>query len=134
MPIRIQHRALLKMIEHARTEHPFECCGLLSGDLGLVQTATPATNAIRNSHRFFVPPVELFAFFRRIRRSQERFLGIYHSHPFSEAVPSRRDAEEFFYPEASYWIVSGTRPEPEVRCFIWSGVGFEETPFQIVGA
>ena len=134
MRIRIEAPALQDMIEHADSQHPLECCGLLSGRGGVIQTATRATNESHSSHQFFVPAAELFAFFREVRRSDRQFLGIYHSHPFSEALPSRRDAAEFFYPEASYWILSGRQPEPEVRCFVWSGTAFQEKRFEVVEA
>ena len=133
MNIRIERPALQDVIEHASSQHPLECCGLLSGWEGVIQTATPATNESQSSREFCVPAAELFAFFREVRRSDQQFLGIYHSHPFSRAFPSRRDAEEFFYPETSYWIVSGQQPGPEVRCFVCSGTGFEEKRFEVVG-
>ena len=42
-------------------------------------------------------------------------LGIYHSHTSSPAYPSRTDAEQAFWPDAVYVIVSLAGADPDVR-------------------
>jgi proteasome lid subunit RPN8/RPN11 len=42
-------------------------------------------------------------------------VGIYHSHTSSPAYPSRTDAEQAFWPDAVYVIVSLAEPEADVR-------------------
>ena len=42
-------------------------------------------------------------------------IGIYHSHVSSPAYPSRTDAEQAFWPDAVYVIVSLASPDAEVR-------------------
>jgi proteasome lid subunit RPN8/RPN11 len=45
-------------------------------------------------------------------------LGIYHSHPTGENVPSPRDIERALYPDAAYLIVSSQpRAARPVRAF-----------------
>ncbi len=41
-----------------------------------------------------------------MREAGEELLGIYHSHPSGENVPSARDIERAYYPEAAYFILS----------------------------
>jgi len=43
---------------------------------------------------------------REFRQRNLRFLGIYHSHPNGENVPSPRDIELAYYSEAVYFIVT----------------------------
>ena len=86
---------------------PSECCGLLSGENGVITTLHPLPNeADRPAVRFFATPEGLFAAMRKIRESNQSLLGIYHSHPRTAAYPSASDVEMAFYPEAVYFIIS----------------------------
>ena len=119
------------MIEHARREHPMECCGLLAGRGKLIEGITRSTNLMRSCSEFEIPPQELFAFMEGLRRDSREFLGIYHSHTQGNASPSERDARELYYPEVSYWIIS-TWKAVEVCCYRWLKGGFEPVPYQVV--
>jgi len=119
------------MVEHARREHPLECCGLLSGSGWEIDGIRETGNQRQSCDEFFVPVEELFAFFQELRRSGKEHLGIYHSHPTSRSLPSSRDVAEFHYPEVSYWIVSLKGEEPDVRCFSWDKGNFQNVDFKV---
>ena len=103
--------------EHARREHPAECCGLLSGSNGMITDIHRLRNdADKPETRYFATPEELFAAMRRIRESGQALLGVYHSHPRTAAYPSASDVEMAFYPEAFYFIIS-LEPRVELRAF-----------------
>ena len=103
--------------DHARREHPAECCGLLSGSNGLITDIHQLRNdADKPQTRYFATPEELFAAMRRIRESGQSLLGVYHSHPRTPAYPSASDVEMAFYPEAFYFIIS-LEPVIELRAF-----------------
>jgi proteasome lid subunit RPN8/RPN11 len=103
--------------EHARREHPAECCGLLSGSNGLITDIHQLRNdADQPETRYFATPEELFAAMRRIREAGQALLGVYHSHPRTPAYPSASDVEMAFYPEAFYFIIS-LEPGVELRAF-----------------
>jgi [CysO sulfur-carrier protein]-S-L-cysteine hydrolase len=103
--------------EHARREHPAECCGLLSGKNGLITAIHPVRNdADKPETRYFATPEELFAAMRQIREAGQALLGVYHSHPRTPAYPSASDVEMAFYPEAFYFIIS-LEPTVELRAF-----------------
>lgn len=108
--VRVTARVLDKMREDARASLPFECCGLLSGQErdqeGLITEIFPTTNASAAVNEFFIPPEELIVVFRTLRQRGQKLLGIYHSHPQGENVPSRRDIEMAFYPACAYFILS----------------------------
>jgi len=103
--------------DHARREHPSECCGLLSGQNGSITAIHPVRNgADKPETRYFATPEELFAAMRQIRESGQSLLGVYHSHPRTPAYPSASDVEMAFYPEAFYFIIS-LEPSVELRAF-----------------
>ena len=130
--VRISAEVLEQMIDHARSEYPVECCGLLSGRGGAIDGIRPTRNQRQSAQEFFVPVRELFDFFKDLRRNGREHLGVYHSHPRSDAYPSVRDTAEFHYPEVSYWVISLRPPEPEVRCFRWTRIEFRDCPFEVV--
>jgi [CysO sulfur-carrier protein]-S-L-cysteine hydrolase len=111
---------------HARRAHPAECCGLLSGNNGVITDIHPLRNdADRPETRYFATPEDLFAAMRRIRESNQSLLGIYHSHPRTLAYPSASDVEMAFYPEALYFIIS-LEPNVDLRAFRIEGPRIEE--------
>lgn len=92
---------------HARDCLPSECCGILGGIDRLLMDYYPLTNrAITPTKSFFAAPEELFEAIRRMRRRKQEHLGIYHSHPDSEAYPSATDVKMAFYPQLIYFIFS----------------------------
>ena len=55
---------------------------------------------------------------REIRGAGLELLGIYHSHPRGENVPSARDIERAYYPDAAYVIVLPRVDAPKpIRAF-----------------
>ena len=111
--------------EHARRDHPAECCGLLSGSNGLITDVHPLRNdADKPESRYFATPEELLAAMRRIRESGQALVGVYHSHPRTPPYPSASDVEMAFYPEAFYFIIS-LEPSVELRAFKIEGSRIE---------
>jgi proteasome lid subunit RPN8/RPN11 len=119
--------------EHARRARPAECCGLLSGNDGVITDTHPLRNdAVKPETRYFATPEDLFAAMRRIRESNRVLLGIYHSHPRTPAYPSASDVEMAFYPEAFYFIIS-LEPKIELRAFRIEGSKIENVTVSVVG-
>jgi len=129
--VNIRCEIIEEMKEHALQEFPNECCGMLSGKEDLIDGISRCTNQRSSPTEFSVSPPELFQFFRSLRKQGRDFLGIYHSHPEGNPAPSRRDEEEFNYPDASYWIVSLNNGLASVRCFEWGRAGFAEVPYTV---
>jgi proteasome lid subunit RPN8/RPN11 len=105
-PIRILASALAELRAGAREHADQECCGLLAARDGVITTVLPATNALASATEYEIAPRELFALFRRIRDERLDFAGIYHSHPSTGNVPSPRDIERAYYPDAAYFVLS----------------------------
>lgn len=130
--ITIEKSILAEMLAHARASFPQECCGLLTGFGNHTSGITKATNQLASRSAFFIPPQELFEFFRRLRTSGQDFTGIYHSHPRGPVMPSLRDVEEFQYPDICYWIISLADQEPDIRCYRWGKMAFDEIGYEVL--
>jgi proteasome lid subunit RPN8/RPN11 len=118
-PVRILASVLDELRAAAREHVDQECCGLLAARNGVITTLLPAANALASSTAYEIAPRELFALFRRIREERLDFAGIYHSHPSTDNVPSPRDIERAFYPDAAYFILSPRRDaRAPIRAFL----------------
>jgi [CysO sulfur-carrier protein]-S-L-cysteine hydrolase len=111
------------MLWHALAECPLECCGLLAGvvredDVGEVHLRYPLLNAAASPVEFESEPRSHFSADRDIRRQGLEVLAIYHSHPTSEPVPSRKDRERSWSADVVNLIVSLATTPPKV-CAWW---------------
>ena len=106
------------MVAHALDERPNECCGLLAGRNGLISRIFRADNVAENRRvRYEAAPLDIVRILDEIEDIHEEHLGIYHSHPRSEARPSATDRRLAAY-DVWYFLVSLQHPnEPEVRAF-----------------
>ena len=104
-------------MRHAERDSRLECCGLLAGGDGAITSAFAATNAAADTAKNYeIAPEELFRLMREIRTAGMALMGIYHSHPNGDNVPSPRDIERAYYPDVAYFIVSPNAPA-RVRAF-----------------
>ena len=116
--IRIHAKVLSEISEHAKREPHTECCGLLAGRDGVIDTIFPAKNALNSSTVYEIAPKELFQLFRKMREQGLTHLGQYHSHLHSENIPSPTDIAQAGYPDHAYFIVTLLPEFPKpVRAF-----------------
>jgi [CysO sulfur-carrier protein]-S-L-cysteine hydrolase len=108
--IRIPKTIYDQMLAHAADETPMECCGLLAGRNGTVDTIYRMTNADHSPVRYLIDPKEQFAVFKEMRAKENDLVAIYHSHPATAAYPSATDVRLAYYPDAVYVIVSLENP------------------------
>ena len=114
----IEKRYIDEMIAHAREDAPNECCGILAGEDDRVLQLYRAVNAEQSPYRYSVDSRDLFRIHRECEARGWEFVGIYHSHTFSEAYPSATDIRLGFWPEAVYFLVSlRDRENPDVRAY-----------------
>jgi proteasome lid subunit RPN8/RPN11 len=106
------------LIEHARSDFPYEVCGLLAGRDGQLTKQYRIPNAARSMTFYNMDPKALLAAMNEMDDNEWDLVGIYHSHTHTEAYPSATDVELAFYPDAVYVIVSLQDHErPHVRAF-----------------
>jgi proteasome lid subunit RPN8/RPN11 len=131
--IRVRAEIVEEMLRIARSEPRLECCGLLAGVSGVITKILPAKNALASPTAYDVAPQELFQLFRRMREEGLEHLGIYHSHPSTENVPSPRDIELAAYPNEAYFIISPLPDAPRpVRAFSIRDGQVQELKIEIV--
>ncbi len=118
---------LAAIVDHARSDAPAECCGLLAvDDAGAVVGAYPVVNIERSPVRFTVDPDGHFAALRSAEARGWALGGVYHSHPRSTPVPSRTDLAGALDPQWFHVIAGLAGDAPEVRAWrIVGGVAIE---------
>lgn len=95
--VEIRKIAVAAIVSHAADAVPHECCGLLIGTAGRIESAARARNIATNPRtRFLVSPEDHFAAIRRARSGGLSVVGAYHSHPRGAAAPSETDRREAF--------------------------------------
>jgi proteasome lid subunit RPN8/RPN11 len=124
------------MLWHALAERPLECCGLLAGivrsdGVGEVRLRYPLLNAAASPVEFESEPRSHLSADRDIRRQGLEVLAIYHSHPTSEPLPSRKDLQRNNWPQTISIIVSLTTTPPTLRAWWLSAEAYREAQWTI---
>ena len=115
---KLEKRFAEEITDHARSEVPNECCGLVAGKDGSALQLYRCDSAEKSPYRYYVDPKDQIRIMRELDQKGWDLIGIYHSHTHTEAYPSKTDVELAFYPEALYFIVSLEKPEaPVIRAF-----------------
>ena len=109
------------IVRHCVAALPNEGCGLLAGRRARASLVAdrfyPGTNRLASPSRFAMDPAEVMAALTAIDRDGHRLAAVVHSHPTTEAVPSRTDLREAYYPEALLLIVSLAGETPRLRAW-----------------
>ncbi len=114
----LEKKYIDEIVSHALSEAPHECCGILAGKNEKAVKLFRTTNSERSPVRYSVEPRELINIYQEIDSNGWKLLGIYHSHPHSEAYPSAVDIKYAYFPQSFYIIISLNFPsQPVVRVF-----------------
>ena len=132
--MRIPKRIHDELLEHARSEVPNECCGLIGGKDGEAVTVYPARNAEASPLRYNLDPQDQFRIMNEMEERGEDLSAIYHSHTASPAYPSQTDINLAAYPDALYLIVSLAEGEKPLRGFRITEGGVDEVDLEIRGS
>jgi proteasome lid subunit RPN8/RPN11 len=141
MPIHLQIPRHLydAMIAQARAELPNECCGLLAGHiltgegLGQVVQGYPLVNAEASPVEYTSDSSSLIAAHISMRKLRLELLAIYHSHPTTEPVPSRKDLARNYHGEDMINLIISLRTEPpQVRGWRLAAESYHEASWEIV--
>src|SRR5262245_25493863 len=121
MPVRlvIPRQLYDEMLAQAQAELPNECCGFLAGTMSesewRVSRRYPLINKAASPAEYFAEEHSLFQAHRDMDRQSLELLAIYHSHPTTEPIPSRKDRELNYHGEVVHLIISLKGKEPEMR-------------------
>jgi proteasome lid subunit RPN8/RPN11 len=128
------------MIAQAIAEAPRECCGLLAGTVAEDGTALaivryPLVNVAEHpAVEYFSEPEGMFAAWRDWRSRDLDVVAVYHSHPTSPPVPSRKDLAMNYSPDVANLIVSLASSPPLVRSWRLHAEEYEEVPWDVTDA
>ena len=122
-----------QVLDHARRDHPDECCGVIAGVGGTATRLFEMDNAERSPTGFTFDSAEWLTVYRDIDDADEDLLVVYHSHTATEAYPSRTDILWSQTTGFSYWLLVSTRDPAvdEVRCYRITGGEVVEEEFKI---
>jgi [CysO sulfur-carrier protein]-S-L-cysteine hydrolase len=105
------------LVDHARSDAPFEVCGLLGVRPDGELLHYPIENVERSMTYYSMDGRQLLRAMREIE-DEGYGLAIYHSHTHTQAYPSATDIRLAAYPEATYLIVTlQDRDHPDIRGF-----------------
>ena len=139
MPFRLEvPRAVFEAIlEQARAELPNECCGLLAGtvegEVGRVVERYALVNELASPVEFVSEPGGNFAADKDMRRKRLDVLAVYHSHPTTAPVPSRKDLARNYSKDVVNLIISLAGPEPVVRGWWLTETDYREAEWTVTG-
>lgn len=124
--IRISKSVLDDLIKHTNEEAPEEACGLLlgltEGHDTVISVSYRARNLSGSRFSYEVDPMDTYRALREAESLGLELLGVYHSHPFGDPLPSPVDAERAV-PGLVYLIVSG---DGRLKAFEFVEGNFEE--------
>lgn len=132
MVLKVTRDAVTQVMNHANSEHPIECCGIMSASIGddVVNRVVQMKNDAASKVFFRFNPDQQLKVIRELESRKEFLAAIYHSHTESDAYPSREDILHAGYPDAHYVILSTRDDEkaPILRSFrVMDGCVMEES-------
>lgn len=102
------------LVEHAKKHAPNESCALLFGkeddDSYRVVEVFFATNKDNSPINFTIPNEELIVGYQEAEKKKLEVVGIFHSHPHSEPVPSATD-KRFMEINPVVWVIFSNKSE-----------------------
>ena len=116
------------VLDEGRRRAPDEACGLLVGRrvhrLVQVLEARPCENTAEpgtRHERFELDPRQVIEVERALRGSGREVVGFYHSHPVSDAVPSKVDRPFMALWPEMVWLIVGNAEDPRRALLrVWS--------------
>lgn len=109
------------LLDWAAKAAPEECCGLLMGQGGRVESAILVANVADDPLRYFeIDPVALIAAEKAARSGGNAIIGYFHSHPNARAEPSQTDIQSAANDGRIWLIIAGAcltawRPLPDAQ-------------------
>ena len=111
------------VVDHARAEHPNECCGVVAVRDGTAVAVHPLENVAASPFRFEVDGLALHRLLTEIEDAGDEIGAIYHSHTRSEPYPSQTDVNFAAHWPGVEWLIVGLANGSEaiVRSYLIDG-------------
>ena len=92
------------LIQHAENENPNESCAILYGNGDTVSDVFLTKNIEESPVNFTISNDQLIEGYKITEEKKLQVIGIFHSHPNSEAYPSNTD-KKFMHSNPVVWII-----------------------------
>ena len=89
---------------HAESQEPNESCAILFGDKDTVLDIVLTENTAKSPTSFTISAEELINVYSMEKTKRMSIIGIFHSHPTSDAYPSKTD-EKFMRCNPVVWVI-----------------------------
>lgn len=104
-----------EILEAADSAFPHECCGMIEGASADLTWRAHAIHRARNvaedaANHFLIDPQLQFDLLRKLRGSERRIIGCFHSHPNGLTAPSADDRAKAIEPNFLWLIAAGVKP------------------------
>jgi proteasome lid subunit RPN8/RPN11 len=128
------------MVAQAVAEQPNECCGLLGGTVEICSDGSrlervvkryPLVNEARSPVAFYNLGKDLFDATRDMRARSLDTLAVYHSHPSSPPVPSKRDRAMNWGVGVMNLIISLATTPPTAQAWWLTEVEYREAEWTV---
>jgi proteasome lid subunit RPN8/RPN11 len=128
------------LVAQALAEQPLECCGLLAGvieeGIGRVVRAYPLVNKLASPTEYLWEGKSTLAAMREMTANDHDVLAVYHSHPTSPPVPSRKDLQQnwevrVFLGDVVHLIISLAESPPLVRGWWLGETEYREADWEV---
>lgn len=109
-----------RLLTHAQKNPETEVCGLIANDPSGEKYYYPIDNISEHPQtRFLMDGSQQIGAMKQMRDKQQELFAIVHSHPKSNALPSRLDIQDNEYKEVYYLIISlNTKGVLEMRAYM----------------
>jgi len=116
------------MIAHCLESAPEEGCGLLVGEKesNQVTAVQPTRNEAASARIYVVDSRDHLRIDREADAAQLEVIGVFHSHPHTDAWPSPTDVAQAPEPDWHYVVVSLRHELPSVRSYRIAGGNISE--------
>lgn len=116
MTLQIPAMIFDEMVEHARSELPNECVGMLLGQTdGQATYYIALVNELQSTTRFLTEAMSMLRAEKKRRELNLEVLAIVHSHPTSDPIPSQYDKADHYSSHVVCLILSLKEKEPNLQ-------------------
>lgn len=123
------------LVAQALAEKPNECVGLLAGrvaaGVGRAEAIYPLVNALASPVEYESEPHSMFLACRDLTARGLDILAVYHSHPTSPPIPSKKDLARNYSEDTVTIIVSLTTAPPTVRAWWLTADAYREADWTV---
>ncbi|MFC1855495.1 Mov34/MPN/PAD-1 family protein [Thermodesulfobacteriota bacterium] len=131
--LKLKRAHLTAMINHAKESYPNECCGIIAGRGECVVNVMKMANEIGSPVEYKMSDADVKRALDSLDEQGLDFLGVYHSHPTSDAYPSNIDVDRAVFDEVDQLIISlKDIDKPQVNNFRIVNKNVVEAPYSVI--